>query len=328
MPARRRAGRDDPGGARPGGRPGAFEALARRHQAALYRVAVRVLGDPVEAEDALQEALIDAWRRIGRFRTDSVVLHLDVPHRDQPLPGPAAPAAPGAGRGDRRPTARARRPRAGPPSWTPGWPRWAGRSAALPDELRVCWVLRELEGLGYADIAQITEASEDAVRGRIHRARVRLAEVMARGGDRTGLGVGGRPGRADRPAALRAGRRAGLGPRRGRPAPDEHERGCPHCGAAFADAGGCTGSCTGWPPSRSSRRPRCSTGRWPRCAPSSAGTTCSSWPRRYGPARLSRPAAAAVLRHAVDRMAGVRARSCRIEQAADPGPDGHRRPRT
>jgi RNA polymerase sigma-70 factor (ECF subfamily) len=50
---------------------------------------------------------------------------------------------------------------------------------ALPDELRVCWVLRELAGLSYIDIAQITQASEDAVRGRIHRARVRLAEVMA-----------------------------------------------------------------------------------------------------------------------------------------------------
>jgi RNA polymerase sigma-70 factor (ECF subfamily) len=48
----------------------------------------------------------------------------------------------------------------------------------LRDELRVCWVLRELEGLGYSDIAQITGASEDAVRGRIHRARVQLAEVM------------------------------------------------------------------------------------------------------------------------------------------------------
>ncbi|MFD1523106.1 RNA polymerase sigma factor, partial [Pseudonocardia yunnanensis] len=48
-----------------------FEVLARRHQAALYRVAVRVLGDPGEAEDALQEALLDAWRRIGAFRAES-----------------------------------------------------------------------------------------------------------------------------------------------------------------------------------------------------------------------------------------------------------------
>jgi len=48
----------------------------------------------------------------------------------------------------------------------------------LPDDLRVCWVLRELEGLGYGEIAEITGAGETAVRGRIHRARVRLAGVM------------------------------------------------------------------------------------------------------------------------------------------------------
>ncbi|MDN5931369.1 MAG: sigma-70 family RNA polymerase sigma factor, partial [Pseudonocardia sp.] len=49
----------------------AFELVARRHQDALYRLAVRVMGDPAEAEDALQEALLDAWRRIGRFRGES-----------------------------------------------------------------------------------------------------------------------------------------------------------------------------------------------------------------------------------------------------------------
>jgi RNA polymerase sigma-70 factor (ECF subfamily) len=160
------------------GDPDAFEALARRHQAALYRVAVRVLGDPVEAEDALQEALTDAWRRIDRFRTDSsfatwmyrIVTNrcLSLLRRRRPVPVGDID--------DRRPA-----------------PDDPGRSAeldaglsalgravrALPDELRVCWVLRELEGLSYLDIAQITQASEDAVRGRIHRARVRLAEVMA-----------------------------------------------------------------------------------------------------------------------------------------------------
>jgi RNA polymerase sigma-70 factor (ECF subfamily) len=48
----------------------------------------------------------------------------------------------------------------------------------LPYEQRVAWVLRELEGMGYAEIAEITGVGETAVRGRIHRARVRLAEVM------------------------------------------------------------------------------------------------------------------------------------------------------
>ena len=51
-------------------------------------------------------------------------------------------------------------------------------STDLPPDVRICWVLREIEGLRYLQIAQITGASEDAVRGRIHRARIRLAEVM------------------------------------------------------------------------------------------------------------------------------------------------------
>ena len=45
-------------------------------------------------------------------------------------------------------------------------------------------------------------------------------------------------------------------------------------------------------------------------------------PSPYGPARLSRAAAAAVLRHTVDAMEGVRARSCRIEQVTDASSGG------
>jgi RNA polymerase sigma-70 factor, ECF subfamily len=155
----------------------AFEALARRHQAALYRLAVRVMGDPGEAEDALQEALLDAWRRIGRFRGESafstwmyrVVTNrcLGMLRRRRPIPveeldGLApAPDSP----------ARSAELDAGMAA--------LGRALrGLPDDLRVCWVLRELEGLGYTEISEITGASEDAVRGRIHRARTKLAEVM------------------------------------------------------------------------------------------------------------------------------------------------------
>jgi RNA polymerase sigma-70 factor, ECF subfamily len=154
-----------------------FEVLARRHQAALYRLAVRVMGDPGEAEDALQEALLDAWRRIGTFRGDSafstwmyrVVTNrcMGMLRRRRPVPvdrlddAAAAPDSP----------ERAAEVDAGMAAL---WQALQG----LRDELRVCWVLRELEGLGYTDIAQITGASEDAVRGRIHRARVQLAEVM------------------------------------------------------------------------------------------------------------------------------------------------------
>jgi RNA polymerase sigma-70 factor, ECF subfamily len=154
-----------------------FEVLARRHQAALYRVAVRVLGDPGEAEDALQEALLDAWRRIGAFRAESAFstwMYRVVTNRCMGMLRNRRPVAV-----DRMDDAAAV---ADSPEHTAeldaGMVALGQAVAGLRDELRVCWVLRELEGLGYTDIAHITGASEDAVRGRIHRARVQLAEVM------------------------------------------------------------------------------------------------------------------------------------------------------
>lgn len=96
--------------------------------------------------------------------------------------------------------------------------------------------------------------------------------------------------------------------------PDEHERGCPHCAAAFADARRLdsvvhrmSNADVEPPPSvmdrvmaavRTDLRPH----------------DLLALDSPHGPARLSRPAAAAVLRNVVDRMGGVRARSCRIEQ--------------
>ncbi len=49
----------------------AFEALMRRHNRRLYRLARATLGDPTEAEDALQESYVSAFRSIEEFRGDS-----------------------------------------------------------------------------------------------------------------------------------------------------------------------------------------------------------------------------------------------------------------
>src|SRR5215213_6767043 len=48
-----------------------FEALMRRHNRAMFRTARAILGDDAEAEDALQEAYLLAYRTIGGFRGDS-----------------------------------------------------------------------------------------------------------------------------------------------------------------------------------------------------------------------------------------------------------------
>lgn len=50
---------------------GAFEIVMRRHNSRLFRVARAILKDDAEAEDALQEAYIDAYRHIGQFRGDA-----------------------------------------------------------------------------------------------------------------------------------------------------------------------------------------------------------------------------------------------------------------
>ena len=51
----------------------AFEALMRRHNGRLFRVARAILKDDADAEDALQDAYLDAYRHIGEFRGDAQV---------------------------------------------------------------------------------------------------------------------------------------------------------------------------------------------------------------------------------------------------------------
>src|SRR5580658_5624942 len=51
----------------------AFGELFRRHRDRLWAVALRTVCDPEEAADALQDAMVSAFRRAGDFRGDSAV---------------------------------------------------------------------------------------------------------------------------------------------------------------------------------------------------------------------------------------------------------------
>lgn len=55
------------------GDPNAFDVLFQRHRDRLWAVALRTMCDPEEAADALQEAMIAAFRRAGGFRGDAQV---------------------------------------------------------------------------------------------------------------------------------------------------------------------------------------------------------------------------------------------------------------
>ncbi len=54
-----------------GGDTAAYEGLVRAHQGVAFRAAYLILGDAVEAEDALQEAFVKAYRALARFKPGS-----------------------------------------------------------------------------------------------------------------------------------------------------------------------------------------------------------------------------------------------------------------
>ena len=66
--------------------------LVHRHQDRLWAVALRVMRNPDDAADALQDAYIAAFRRADTFRGDAAGDHLAAPGGGQRLPGPAAAA--------------------------------------------------------------------------------------------------------------------------------------------------------------------------------------------------------------------------------------------
>ena len=51
----------------------AWEALAREHQEAVFRLAYLILGDPADADDVAQEAFIRAYGALDRFDTSRAV---------------------------------------------------------------------------------------------------------------------------------------------------------------------------------------------------------------------------------------------------------------
>jgi hypothetical protein len=96
--------------------------------------------------------------------------------------------------------------------------------------------------------------------------------------------------------------------------PDGHERGCPHCGAVRADAAG-LGSLVHRMAAQDIEPPASVVDRVITAVISELRPRADLLLESpHGANRLSHPAAAAVLRAVVDRMDGLRARSCRIEQ--------------
>ncbi|MFF3215888.1 RNA polymerase sigma factor [Streptomyces sp. NPDC002886] len=158
----------------------AFETLVRRHGPAMLRLATQILGNRSEAEDALQDAFVAAWRKLPEFRGDSgfgTWLHRIVTNRCLNALRARRPATDI----DELPEQAAPEHQSSPEraAESQAAVRALGDAmAVLSPEQRACWVLREIETMPYETIAEVVGISQEAVRARVFRARRCLTEAM------------------------------------------------------------------------------------------------------------------------------------------------------
>jgi RNA polymerase sigma-70 factor (ECF subfamily) len=159
------------------GDPDAFGELVVRHRDRLWAVALRTLGNPEDAADAVQDALVSAYRGAAGFRGNSAVttwLHRIVVNACLDL----------ARRRAVRPTEPLREDPAhhvtAPDLITGRETSLAVTAAlrALPADQAAAIVLVDIEGYSVAEAAEMLDVPTGTVKSRCARARARLAEQL------------------------------------------------------------------------------------------------------------------------------------------------------
>jgi RNA polymerase sigma-70 factor (ECF subfamily) len=176
------------------GEQAAFARLMRRHNRRLYRVARSILRDDAEAEDALQEAYIQAYRGLPDFRGESalatwltrIVMNAALMRRRsvgrmaEVIELGAEPAmdafcatreAGEAGQPEQPEQAALRSQARG---------LIEAKIDALPEAFRTVFVLRAVEELSVEETGRLLGIPEATVRSRYFRARAMLREALAR----------------------------------------------------------------------------------------------------------------------------------------------------
>ena len=174
------------------GEVAAFEALVERHRNRVYSLALRMLNSEEDAAEVLQDAFLSAYRNLGEFRGDSQfsswILRIAANHALMRLR-------------HRKVTKAIEQP------LEDGEPQFSERgslldavsqfkdaegqaidaelrraieeaTAKLGDEYRQVFVLKDLEGLSYEEIGEITGDSVPAIKSRLHRARLSLRATI------------------------------------------------------------------------------------------------------------------------------------------------------
>lgn len=159
----------------------AFEELYRQHSTRLYNLAWRMLGGHADAEDALQEIFLQAFRKLDGFKGEAALgtwlyrlamnLCLDRlrsrttrnDRRTEPIDSRQFPA---------RPTLA---------ESTVGRIDLERAVAQLPEGARAAFLLHDVEGFDHREVGAILGISEGTSKSQVHKARLKLRHLLSPG---------------------------------------------------------------------------------------------------------------------------------------------------
>ena len=160
-----------------------FGAVYEAHSQTIYYLALRLLGDPTQAEDATHDVFLKAYRKIDQFRGDSgvrtwlyriTINHCQnlaqTWHRRHVFSNAEAAVWETAGTDAENPLRVLEIKELGQ--------RIQKTLDTLPEEYRLLLLLVADEQLSYQEIGALTDQTADAVRGKLHRARKAFAAAF------------------------------------------------------------------------------------------------------------------------------------------------------
>ena len=162
---------------------GAFEELYRAHAGKLFSVACRLLGNPADAEDLLQEIFLSAHRKLDSFRGESALgTWLYRLATNQCLDYLRSRAA------RTNQVTDALDDEAG--GYEPAGRTLADQTvtkmdleralARLPEGCRAAFVLHDVQGLEHREVADVLGIAEGTSKSQVHKARLRLRGLLHR----------------------------------------------------------------------------------------------------------------------------------------------------
>jgi len=168
------------------GDAGALDVLFARNTRALYQTAFRVLGNPEDAEEALQEGLLSAYRNLPRFERRSqfstwltrIVINAALMRRRSKRARPAVSLDDIAAEGELPLAERFADDGPNPEQLYAGTElgdRMKKKLAEISPLLRTAFWLREIEGLSAEEAAHVLGVSRNTLKARLWRARQELA---------------------------------------------------------------------------------------------------------------------------------------------------------